>query len=316
MEKVLSQHATHLSSVRLTQPSVVTIGIFDGVHRGHQHLLRQVVAAAHQADQLAAVVTFFPHPDVILRGITGRYYLTTPEQRAELLFALGVDVVVTHPFDETTRHMRAATFVDMLLAHLRMASLWLTPDFALGYQREGDFAFLSAQGQQKGFRVQSIDLLLDDQHRAIRSHAIRQALAEGDVSAAAQLLARPYRVSGEVVHGDHRGRSIGFPTANLSVWSEQLLPANGVYACYAHLGAERLAAVTNIGSRPTFNGTEVRVEAHLLDFDRDIYGQTLTLDFVARLRGERKFSGVDALIAQISADVTAGRQLLTASAQE
>jgi riboflavin kinase/FMN adenylyltransferase len=315
MEKILSQHATQLSAVRLTQPSVVTIGIFDGVHRGHQYLLRKVVEAAHQADQLAAAVTFFPHPDVILRGITGRYYLTTPEQRAELLFALGVDIVVTQQFDETIRYMRAADFVDVLIAHLRMTSLWLTPDFALGYQREGDFAFLSAQGRQKGFRVQSVDLLLDDQHRAIRSSAIRQALAEGDVGAAAQLLARPYRVAGEVVHGDHRGRSIGFPTANLAVWSEQLLPANGVYACYAHLGAERLAAVTNIGSRPTFGGAEVRVEAHLLDFDRDIYGQTLALDFVARLRGEQRFSGVDALIAQISADVAAGRQLLAASAQ-
>lgn len=260
------------------------------------------------------MVTFFPHPDALLRGITGRYYLTTPDQRAELLAGLGVDVIVTHPFDETTRRMRAAAFVDLLLSHLRMKSLWLTPDFALGYQREGDFAFLSAQGRQKGFAVYSVDLLMDAQHRAIRSSAIRRALAEGDVSRAADLLARPYRVSGEVVHGDHRGRSIGFPTANLAVWAEQLLPANGVYACHAYLGAERFAAVTNIGLRPTFNGTETRVEAHLLDFERDIYGQTLTLDFVARLRGEQRFSGVEALIAQISADVAQGRQLLAASA--
>jgi riboflavin kinase/FMN adenylyltransferase len=304
-----------LSSIQLAQPSVVTIGIFDGVHRGHQYLIRQVVESAHHSDQLAVVVTFFPHPDVLLRGITGRYYLTTPEQRAELLAALGVDVVVTQPFDQSTRHMRAAAFVDLLLAHLRMTCLWLTPDFALGYQREGDFAFLSAQGQQKGFRVQSIDLLMDSQHRAIRSSAIRQALAEGDVAAAADLLARPYRVAGEVIHGDHRGRTIGFPTANLAVWSEQLLPANGVYACYAHLGAERFAAVTNIGSRPTFDGTETRVEAHLLDFDREIYGQILALDFVARLRGEQKFSSIEALSAQIRADIALGRQLLAASAQ-
>lgn len=310
----MAQHITQLSAVQLTQPSVVTIGIFDGVHRGHQHLIRQVVESAHHEGHLAAVVTFFPHPDALLRGITGRYYLTTPDQRADLLAALGVDVIVTQPFDESTRHMRAAAFVDLLIAHLRMKSLWLTPDFALGYQREGDFAFLSAQGREKGFSVHSVDLLMDAQHRAIRSSAIRQALAEGDVATAADLLARPYRVAGEVVHGDHRGRSIGFPTANLAVWTEQLLPANGVYACYAYLGAERFAALTNIGSRPTFNGTEMRVEAHLLDFDRDIYGQTLTLDFVARLRGEQRFSGVEALIAQISADVAQGRQLLAASA--
>lgn len=314
MENTLSQHVTHLSAIRLKQPSVVSIGIFDGVHRGHQHLIRQVVEAAHREGHLAAVVTFFPHPDALLRGITGRYYLTTPEQRAENLAALGVDVIVTHPFDEQTRHMRAATFVDLLLAHLQMTSLWLTPDFALGYQREGDFAFLSAQGRQKGFSVHSVDLLMDAQHRAIRSSAIRAALAEGDVVTTADLLARPYRVTGQVVHGDHRGRMIGFPTANLAVWAQQLLPANGVYACYAHLGAERFAAVTNIGSRPTFDGTETRVEAHLLDFERDIYGQTLALDFVARLRGEQRFNSIQALVAQISADVAQGRQLLAASA--
>ncbi|PJF30306.1 MAG: bifunctional riboflavin kinase/FMN adenylyltransferase [Candidatus Thermofonsia Clade 1 bacterium] len=310
----MAQHITQLSAVQLTQLSVVTIGIFDGVHRGHQHLIRQVVESAHREGHLAAVVTFFPHPDVLLRGITGRYYLTTPEQRADLLAELGVDVIVTQHFDETIRHMRAAAFVDLLIAHLRMKSLWLTPDFALGYQREGDFAFLSAQGREKGFSVHSVDLLMDAQHRAIRSSAIRQALTEGDVAAVADLLARPYRVLGEVVHGDHRGRSIGFPTANLAVWTEQLLPAKGVYACYAYLGAERFAALTNIGSRPTFNGTETRVEAHLLDFDRDIYGQTLKLDFIARLRGEQRFSSVEALIAQISADVAQGRQLLAASA--
>ncbi|MCE7947715.1 MAG: bifunctional riboflavin kinase/FAD synthetase [Chloroflexi bacterium CFX4] len=308
----MSQHAYQLSAVQLAQPSLVTIGIFDGVHRGHQHLIKQLVRAAHENGQLAAVVTFFPHPDVLLRGITGRYYLTTPEQRADLLAELGVDVIVTHPFDEATRQMRAADFVDALLAHLRMASLWLTRDFALGYQREGDFAFLSAQGQAKNFAVQAVDLLMDAENAVIRSATIRVALAEGAVEVAAQLLARPYRVAGEVVHGDHRGRAIGFPTANVAAWEGQLLPANGVYACYAQLGEERFAAVVNLGLRPTFEGSQTRLEAYLLDFDRDIYGQRLALDFVARLRGEQKFESIQALIAQISADAARGREILSA----
>src|SRR5207247_2431056 len=145
---------------------------------------------------------------------------------------------------------------------------------------------------------------------------IREALAEGNVEQAALWLGRPYQVEGTVVHGDHRGRSIGFPTANLDVWEEQVIPANGVYACWAMLGGERqrerFMAMTNIGLRPTFGGTGVRVEAYLLDFDRDIYGQKLTLDFVGRLRGEQKFSGLNALVQQIRADVAQGRDLLSA----
>src|SRR5215475_2198186 len=135
-------HVYNLESITLERPSLVTIGVFDGVHRGHHFLVGQLVQAAHDDDQLAVVVTLFPHPDVVLRGVTGRYYLTTPDQQADLLGALGVDYVVTHPFDEGTRHIRAAEFVDRLLAHLKMAGLWITADFALGYRREGDFTFL------------------------------------------------------------------------------------------------------------------------------------------------------------------------------
>jgi riboflavin kinase / FMN adenylyltransferase len=308
---ICMEHITHLTLAKLTRPSVVTIGVFDGVHRGHQHLISQLVQAAHTADRLAVVLTLFPHPDVVLRGLTGRYYLTTPDDKAALLGDLGVDVVITHPFDDEVRHVRAAAFVDQLRTHLNLSSLWVTADFALGYQREGDFAYLTAQGRAKGFDVRQTDLIQANQHGTISSSEIRSVLAEGQVDVAAERLGRLYRVSGTVVKGDQRGRTIGFPTANLDVWDAQVIPAMGVYACWAQLGTERFMAVTNIGVRPTFDGQALRIEAHLLGFDRDIYGDLLTVEFVARLRGEQKFSGLEALVQQIKADVARGSRLLT-----
>lgn len=304
-------HIRNLSSADLKQPSIITVGVFDGVHRGHQSLVKQLVAEAHATDRAAVVLTFFPHPDVVLRNIEGRYYLTTPDQRANLLLDLGVDLVVTHAFDETVRHMRAADFADQLIAHLNMSSLWATQNFAMGYKREGNIDFLRAQGAAKGFTVKTVELVYADENGdKISSSSVRDALLAGELERANTYLGRPYCMAGEVVHGEKRGRQIGFPTANLAVWEQQLIPQHGVYACYATLGNERFKAVTNIGRRPTFEGDDVTVEAHLLDFDRDIYGQTLNLDFVAHLRDEMKFNGIENLVAQIGRDVEEGRRLL------
>src|SRR5258708_7434015 len=299
------KHIYNLNNAHLDKPSIVTIGVFDGVHRGHQHLLASLVQAAKASNRLSVVLTLFPHPDRVLRGLTGPHYLTTLEQKARLLGELGVDVVVTHPFDNEVRQIRAHTFVDQLCDHLKMTSLWVTSDFAMGYQREGNFAYLTAQGAEKGFEVRQIDLLGTQNHsdKAISSTAIREALLAGNVENAADWLGRPYRLEGPVVHGDHRGRTLGFPTANVDVWTEQIIPANGIYACRATLGNERFMAATSVGVRPQFNGKDVRVEAYLLDFDREIYGQQLSIDFVAWLRGEQKFHSLDALIQQIQADV-------------
>lgn len=303
-------HVYDLARATPDRPSILTIGVFDGVHRGHQYLINQLVAQARATNRQAVVLTLFPHPDIVLRGLTGRYYLTTPEQKSTFLHDLGVDLVITYPFDEKVRTMRAAAFVDDLLHHLKLESLWVTADFALGYQREGNFQFLQAQGAEKGFEVVSVDLLSNSHQSAISSTAIREALLIGQIEMANDWLGRSYAVEGEVVHGDHRGRTIGFPTANIDVWSEQVVPANGVYACYATLNGEKFRAVTNIGQRPTFNGTGTRIEAHLLDFDLEIYGEKLALEFVTRLRGEQKFNGIEALVAQIRTDVERGRQLL------
>lgn len=303
-------HGYDLATVQLEQPSVVTIGVFDGMHRGHQHLIRRLVTSARDSGRLAVVLTFFPHPDVVLRGLTGRYYLTTPQQRAELMGALGVDQVITLPFNDAFRQIRAAAFVDMMREHLKLESLWVGADFALGYKREGNIAFLRAQGAEKGFALEVIDLVGEDGTATFSSTAIRDALVVGEVETARRLLGRSYSVSGEVVHGDHRGRTIGFPTANIAVWSEQLLPANGIYVGWATVGGERHMTAINVGLRPTFAGQDVRVEAYLLDFDRDVYGETMEITFERHLRPEKKFNDLPALIDQIRDDVAVARAYL------
>ena len=304
-------HVYRLEDVQPSAPTVLAVGVFDGVHIGHQALLRELVARARGRDCTPAVLTFHPHPDVVLGHVSGRFYLTTPPQRAELLAELGVELIVTHPFDEQVRRMRAAAFVERLVRHLRVCELWVGADFALGYKREGNVAFLRAQGAEHGFAVRAVELLVSDGNgQVVSSSGVREALRAGDVERATRWLGRPYRLEGEVVHGDMRGRTIGFPTANLDVWEEQLLPAEGVYAGWAHLGGETLMAVANIGSRPTFDHGVVTVEVYLLDFDRDIYGARLAFDVVARLRAERKFASVDALVAQIGRDVERARVLL------
>lgn len=305
-------NARYLSSIydaRLNNDSVVTIGVFDGVHRGHQALMKQLVQRARQTDRKAVAVTFFPHPDKVLRNAEQRYYLTHPDIRAELLLELGIDLVITHPFDESTRTLRAAEFVRLLRRHLKMRELRVGAEFALGYQREGDIAFLREQGEEHDFRVEIVAPVTDGGER-IRSAALRQLVREGEVHAASALLGRGYSLAGEVILGEQRGRTIGIPTANLAAWSEQIVPANGVYATWADVDGQRHMAATNIGTRPTFAGDSLSIEAHLLDFSGDIYGKRMQLDFAQRIRPEQRFAGVDALVAQIRADIDAVRRVL------
>jgi riboflavin kinase/FMN adenylyltransferase len=304
-------HTLGLEATKLEKPSIVTIGVFDGIHIGHQRLIRALVDAARTTDRLAVVLTFFPHPDAVLHGIKGRYYLMSPEERADMLLAMGVDVVVTQPFNNALRQMRAQAFVESLRTHLQLSALWVGPDFALGYRREGDLAFLRAQGAAHGFDVSTVDVVTEaGDGTIISSTQLRRLLEAGDVETAAEWLARPYSLRGSVVQGDQRGRLLGFPTANLAVWDEQVIPALGVYAGWAEVRGLRYAAVTNIGVRPTFDGQRMRVEPHLLDFSGDIYGENLTISFTARLRSEQKFDGVDALMAQLHRDVEQARSIL------
>lgn len=293
---------THLHEVDHKQPTCVAIGSFDGVHRGHQALLQRMVGRARQSDMRTAALTFFPHPRRVLHTVPPRFYLNTLDERVRLLAEQGIDLIITHPFDDEVRHIRAADFVDQLLGALDMKQLW-GGNFALGYQREGDVPFLRRQGEQKGFTVETLDAPVLWGGDVVSSRRVRAALEAGDIEQVSGCLDRRYAVRGPVVKGDQRGRTIGFPTANLAVWDELMLPGNGVYATYIWVGGERHAAATNVGVRPTVDGLKLTVEAHILDFDRDIYGEDVKLEFVRRIRPEMKFAGLDALKAQIAADV-------------
>lgn len=308
-----NNHIYGLSNIHLLRQSVITIGVFDGVHRGHQHLIHRLVKDAHSKGLLATVLTFFPHPDIVLRGLKGRYYLMSPEQRAEALLANGVDWVVTHPFDEETRQIRAMDFVDHLLHYLRPRELWVGADFALGYQREGNVDFLKEQGRSKGYDVHVVDMVgSNTTGEVISSTRIRELVRQGHVERVRNLLGRGYAIRGVVVSGERRGHELGFPTANIDVWEEQVVPAYGVYAGWAYLNGKRYMAMTNVGLSPTFAYKGITVEAYLLDFNEEIYGETLTITFEKFLRPEEKYDGVEALIAQINRDVENGRRYLAA----
>jgi riboflavin kinase/FMN adenylyltransferase len=263
------------------------------------------------------VLSFFPLPKQVVGNGEPRFYLTSPDDRARLLQQLGIDLVVTLPFDQQLREMRATDFVDLLLERLDLREIWVGPDFALGYQREGDVDFLKKQGQAKGFEVCTVDFFrlaagnpLAGRGPIVSSSLIRQALREGRLQDANHWLGRPYRIAGQVVHGDQRGRSLGFPTANLSVWEEQVMPARGVYAGCAWLDNERRPAAVNIGVRPTVTaGETLTVEAHLIDLDCDLYGKDLAVDLYAPIRPEFRFDSREALTAQMARDVEEARQV-------
>ncbi|HLC34014.1 MAG TPA: bifunctional riboflavin kinase/FAD synthetase [Anaerolineales bacterium] len=304
------QHFPTLDGVRLQKASLA-VGSFDGVHRGHQHLVRSMVAEAHAQGGTPTVLTFFPHPSVVLGRRSSTLYLTTPQERAALLAKLGVEVVITHPFTLEFSHTSAADIISRLVADLGMRSLWAGMDFALGHNREGGREYLARAGAQLGFEVHIVDPLIED-GTPISSTRIRLALSEGDMAEVSRCLGRPFALTGQVVHGAQRGASLGFPTANVAVWEARAVPARGVYATWAEVGARHLPSVTNIGVRPTFAGQPEGqvVETHILDFDEDLYGQPLTVSFVARLRAETKFAGVEALLQQIRADIEQTRTLL------
>lgn len=291
---------------------MLTIGVFDGVHRGHQHLINRLVHKAQSTNRLSGVVTFCEHPASVLRPDFEPSYITTLSERLDLLKRLGVDFVIPVTFDKELAKLRIRGFIERLQKHLRMRGIVVGPDFAMGYKREGDVKTLPVFGDELGFSVDVIDPLLND-GTAVRSTAIRQALPQGNVAFVAKLLGRNYAYTGEVVMGDQRGRTLGFPTANLEVAPGMAIPGNGIYATIAHVGAESHMAATSIGTRPTFDGVDRTVEAFLLDFDEDIYGQEVRLEFVQRLRDELKFDSVDALLVQIREDVDQTRAILESS---
>ncbi|MDE2966165.1 MAG: bifunctional riboflavin kinase/FAD synthetase [Chloroflexota bacterium] len=304
---------SELRRASLGRPTALTIGVFDGVHRGHQIVLKHVVESGKQHGLASAAITFHPHPRQVLRPDLTTEYVTSLEDRLALILETGLDSVATVSFTSDFSLTDAGDFVRMLVEEFQLARLIIGEDFALGRQRGGDPETLKALGEELGYEVEVIELLTGDSTDKVSSTEIRNALAEGDVTQVGDLLGRRYSLHGPVVVGFKRGRSIGFPTANVAIGNDRAIPAPGVYATIAHLESGPVPSVTNIGMRPTFDdGGGLSIECHIMDFDEDIYGTDLRVEFVQRLRGERKFGGVDELVEQIGKDRDAARELLAA----
>lgn len=291
--------------------AAVTVGVYDGVHRGHQAVLAHLRTRADELGGLPVVVlTFDRHPLELLAPDRAPKLITTLDAKIQLLAAQGVDAVAVLGFDDDVRTLDADDFVaDVLVGALGATVVAVGADFRFGLGRRGDVESLRDLGLGLGYFVEEVGLLGDE--TPISSTTIRAALAAGDVDDAAGLLGRPFSLTGEVVEGDKRGRSIGFPTANIVPPERLAVPADGVYTADVDTVHGRHPAVVNIGVRPTFGGGARVVEAHLLDVDLELYGTRIEIHFIGRLRGERRFEGVDALVAQIGKDVDEGRTRLT-----
>jgi riboflavin kinase/FMN adenylyltransferase len=304
--------------------SVVTIGVFDGVHRGHQQILGHAVKKARAAGVPAVVVTFDPHPSEVVRPGSHPAVLTEPGRKADLMAALGVDALCVIPFTVDFSRLSAETFVhDILVDTLHASLVVVGENFRFGHKAAGDVTLLTRLGRTFGFRVEAAPLVASEEangggETVYSSTYIRSLIAAGDVAGASAALGRPHRLEGVIVRGDQRGRQLGFPTANLMTGQFAAVPADGIYAArvgWGHPGpvgleAVRMAAVS-VGTNPTFSGRERRVEAYILDFDGDIYGERLVIDFVARLREQRTYTEMAPLVDQIHDDVEQTRALLT-----
>jgi riboflavin kinase/FMN adenylyltransferase len=301
-------HVQSLEDISL-EGSWLTVGVFDGVHRGHQQIIHRLTAGARQAGAPAAVVTFWPHPATVLGSGQVRC-LTTPDERAGLLSDLDVDAVITLTFDAELAATSALDFVGRLKERLGLRHLLIGYDFALGRDREGNAARLAAIGRRLDYRVDVIQAV-SDESGVISSTEIRKLVATGEVAEAAKLLGRNYALHGPVIHGNGRGRHLGFPTANIEYLPQKILPSNGIYACWAWIDGRRYGAAVNVGVRPQFQRENASplVEAYLLDFDGDIYTRNVRLEFAARLRDEARFASVPELVQQIKLDVERTRQL-------
>jgi riboflavin kinase / FMN adenylyltransferase len=297
-----------LSRIAPGRPCGVTIGVFDGVHRGHQHLISVLLERSRREGLATVALTFNPHPRTVLRPGTAVTYLTSLEERVELLHGQGLDSVGVLAFTSELAQLSAEDFLSLLVQELEMRLLVVGPDFALGRNRTGTIGVMREIGERLGFRVEVAPLLAEADEK-VGSSAIRQALAAGDVKRVGRLLGRPFSLRGPVVAGDRRGRTLGFPTANIAIGLDRALPAYGIYVTRAYVRESAYESCTSIGIRPTFD-VEPRpvVETFILDFDEDIYGREMQIDLLHRLRGEERFASAEELIAQMEKDVRDTRE--------
>lgn len=293
------------------QPVVLTMGKYDGLHLGHQQLIRTTVERARELGMRSVVLTWEPHPNAVIRPDQPLRLITLLDEKIARIADLGPDLLIIAPFTSETKATSAEAYMAQIHAAVPLRELWVGEGFAMGRERTGDVPSLMAIGRDLGFAVGAVSEVRNSTTR-VSASLVRERLDAGDVTGAQALLGRSFALRGTVVEGDKRGRTIGFPTANMQIDPLQIVPADGVYACRAFLadGSAYLPAVTNIGVRPTFDGLRRTVEAHLLDWSGDLYGQVVRLTFEQRLRGEQKFASIDDLVAQIRRDADAARTLL------
>ena len=290
---------------------VITIGNFDGVHLGHQTLFHTVKDRSRALGGQSVVITFDPHPIKLMRPDKQLPQLTTTEQKIKLLSSLDLDVLIVHPFSPEFGALPAREFIQTyLVQRLGAQEVVIGHDYRFGRNREGNIALLQALGAQFGFPVHVVDAIqIND--TVVSSTLIRNLIKDGQVLAAQDFLGRPYEITGQVVRGHGRGaRLLGFPTANISLDNGLLVPGAGIYAVRVEMQGRIYPGVANIGTCPTFDNQELSLEVYLLDFDRDIYGERLAVQFVERLRDEQRFADVPALVHQIKKDVAAARQIV------
>jgi len=292
---------------------LLTIGVFDGVHLGHKYLISQLIKRATEQNLSSGVVTFRQHPLEILSPKTKLSYLTDISEKADLLKREGVGSVIQLSFTTETAQLSARQFAGLLKKHLRMQGLVIGPDFALGRNREGNVDILGELGQDIGFSVTVVPPVKVNGD-VVSSTAIREALADGNIKRVINLIGRPFSLKGRIATGEGRGSKLGFPTANLELDEKLALPADGVYATWAGLDGKSYRSMTNVGFSPTFDGKERTVETFILDYNGEMYGRELKIDFVERLRGEKKFETIEELKEQIAEDVKKGEDILKSQA--
>jgi len=298
-----------LSTINPYKNTLITIGVFDGVHIGHQSLLSFLNRKAKENGWLSAAITFKTHPETIVSPVKQHPWLTNLATRLNLIKSSGIDHVIALPFDKEISRMDAQRFTELLQKYLKMSGLVIGPDFAMGSNRQGNADTLRQLGSERGFSVDVVNPFFYN-IEVISSSAIRQLLAQGNVKKAGRFLGRPFRFSGCVISGNKAGRTLGFPTANLEPKPEFAVPCNGIYTTMTTIDNKTLPSVTNIGIRPTFDSNKYLIETHIPDYHNDIYGQIISIDFIDRIRDEKRFNTVDELKAQIAQDVETARAQL------
>jgi riboflavin kinase/FMN adenylyltransferase len=292
-----------------TKDSVLSIGVFDGFHLGHQRLIAKLLRQAEKRKMVSGVVTFRHDPEKLLSHRNKLPFLMDADERLNLLKKAGVGMTIPLSFTSELAQLSARRFITLVQKYLKMRGLVVGEDFALGKEREGNIATLQKLGQEMDFDITVVPPLKIN-GIVVSSTAIRKALAVGDMLKVRNLMGRPFKLAGKVVTGYGRGASLGFPTANIEVVSEHALPPDGVYTSWAHINGNAYEAMTNIGKNPTFGLHQCTVEAYLIDYHGDLYGTDLQLDIIARLRDEKKFSSTDELKKQVTEDILKGKKIL------